>query len=120
MDDDGRTREINRFAREFGARLDVGERGLCDGPFWGDRMSGLGFEMDCWNSFEKAYGTHSAETPEDFARLLSRVDDVQVLGNGAYSQWRYINHWAESENVHDLDALRMMLSRLEELTATGA
>ena len=107
MDDDGRTREINRFAREFGARLDVGERGLCDGPFWGDRMSGLGFEMDCWNSFDKAYGTHSAETPE-------------VLGNGAYSQWRYINHWAESENVHDLDALRMMLSRLEELTATGA
>ena len=120
MDDKGRIEEIIRFARELGALLDSDDPGVCEGPYWSERMRDLGFEMDCWESFDKVYGTHSAETPEGYARLLERVDDVQALGNGAFSQWRYINHWATGDTTGDLRALRMLLARLEELTATGA
>jgi hypothetical protein len=114
MDDEARTREINRFARELGARTDAGDRTVCDGPEWGERMRGLGFEMDRWESFDRAYGR--GDGPDGFARAVGRANDVQVLGNGTYSYWRYMNHWAEGGTEDDYRGLRMMLARLEELT----
>ncbi len=112
-------REINRFARELGARLDAGDRGVCDDPRWGERMRDLGFEMDCWHSFEETYGVTYGD-PKALAPVLGNVDDLRVLCSGVFSQWRYINHWAVSDTTDDYRGLRMMLARLEELTATGA
>lgn len=117
MDDGTRTREINRFARELGARIDDGDRTVCEGPEWGERMRGLGFEMDCWESFDRAYGR--GDGPDGFAHAVGRADDVQVLGNGIYSYWCYINHWAEGGTEDDYRGLRMMLSRLVKSILTS-
>lgn len=90
-------KEINKFALKW---LEIFENEktnyleLVDGPM-GDECHRLGFVMDCGESFSEKYGQAS----NDFAELeiiIDTVNDVNLLGNAVFSQWRYFNHWAYS------------------------
>ena len=48
-------------------------------------------------------------------RGLSRIDDVQTLGDACFSQCRYITHWAMGPCDDLVEWLGVALARLEEL-----
>jgi hypothetical protein len=68
---------------------------LCYGCFPED-CEVLGFDMDCFESFDKKYGNDFEDrcVKDGLEKAFSLIDDYQILGNAIYSQWRYYNHWA--------------------------
>lgn len=48
-------------------------------------------------------------------RELVRIDDMQTLGNAAFSQCRCITHWSMGPCERELDWLEIALGHLEEL-----
>lgn len=110
-----RADEIRVLAHDLGERIDEGDYRVGDDPRWGDRMRDLGFVMDCFHSFEDAYGTGYWE-PDKLAGIVGGIDDLQLLGDAAFSVWRYINHWAMADTTDEFRVLRMLLARIEELT----
>ena len=56
----------------------------------------LGFDMDCFNSFNAKYNYNPAKhSKKRFEKLVANCDDFCILGNAIFSQWRYYNHWAD-------------------------
>ena len=56
----------------------------------------LGFEMDCFESFDEKYNYNpSKHSNEMFEKLVANCDDIHILGNAIFSKWRYYNHWAD-------------------------
>ncbi len=74
----------------------------------------LGFEMDCGESFKAAYGSDAFSCAAALERKINQVQDIRVLGNAVFSQWRYFTHWACS--ALDREWFIISLSRLGELT----
>ena len=78
----------------------------------------LGFNMDCFESFNKKYGNDffNKYGDEKLERVFSLIDDYQILGNAIYSQWRYYNHWAY-DPIAEFDAnwFKAAFKRLKEL-----
>ncbi len=56
----------------------------------------LGFEMDSGKAFEDAYRcvTVSNEVMRNVCRM---VTDIDLLGSGIFSQWRYWTHWGQRD-----------------------
>ena len=72
--------------------------------FWDEfpeKMWGLGFEMDCCNSFEeyakqvKLKKDLSSWTREGKRNILYVLEHApqQIVGNYLFSMWRYFTHW---------------------------
>ena len=81
---------------------------------WAERFWGLGFRMDCGHSYEERYGI-ALHDVRGLRRELSRIDDVQTLGDACFSQCRYITHWAMGPCDDPVEWLGVALARLEEL-----
>lgn len=81
---------------------------------WAKRFWEFGFEMDCGRSYEERYGL-ALDDAEGLRRELARINDMQALGNAAFSQCRYITHWSEGSCEREVGWLVVALARLEEL-----
>ena len=56
----------------------------------GNECETLGFVMDCEKSFFEKYPD---AFPDNLAQFINDINDLQLLGNALYSQWRYYQHW---------------------------
>ncbi len=74
----------------------------------------LGFGMDCGESFKTAYSSDAFQNADDLKKIIGSVQDIRILGNAVFSQWRYFTHWACS--APDREWFIIALSRLGELT----
>jgi len=77
----------------------------------------LGFEMDCFRSFEQHchcdLSVLHEKMPEE---LFSACTDARILGNTIFSQWRYYKHRSNDLRVEfDTGWFRAAFRRLEEL-----
>ena len=93
------THAIRRFAKKWlsffsKSHLDNLLFESCD---FADECMTYGFEMDCGKSFERKYpGKSVFETTDGLLEVINEVDDILLLGNAIFSQWRYYTHWAMS------------------------
>lgn len=55
-----------------------------------------GFEMDSGESFNKAY-PHSSVSNLVMKSTCDMITDIDLLGSGIYSQWRYWTHWGQRD-----------------------
>lgn len=60
----------------------------------GKECDNLGFEMDVGESFIDRYSKDAFHKADTLERIINDVDSIEILGNGIYSKWRYITHWA--------------------------
>lgn len=102
---------IAKFAEEQLASIEAREtipgwyHEFFEGDF-GDRMFALGFEMDCGESFVRKYAFTPNDGPDRLEASLEEIDDIDVLGAGIFSLWRFYNHW--SMGPVDEDDLRWL------------
>lgn len=61
----------------------------------------------------------SAYTNISDAIVLESIDDVKLLGDAAFSQCRYITHWAYSLEHESTGWIIKVLGRMGELTGGG-
>lgn len=85
----------------------------------GKECDNLGFEMDVGESFIERYSKDAFHKADTLERIINDVDSVEILGNGIYSKWRYITHWAESSLLSEENKkwFLIALTRLAELTS---
>jgi hypothetical protein len=85
----------------------------------GEEMYQLGFKMDCGHAFTSVYGNAFNEVKE-LSKVVSWIDNIDLLGSAIYSKWRYYKHWAYSGaeilNPQNREWFIVALSRLAELT----
>ncbi len=87
-----------------------------------DLMWGLGYEMDCEESFNeylKHCGLkfkHAKNEREHKRNLLYALEhaDRQIVGNELFSYWRYLTHWAYLYTEYDVDFLKRIIGILED------
>ena len=88
-------------------------------------MWGLGYEMDCCNSFEEYVVNSSIElkpatTEREQKRnklYLLEHAERQIVGNYLFSEWRRLTHWEDSYDQYDVDYLRRIITILESKEA---
>ena len=107
-------RDVARFARELREGIEGRGAAALDRLDWAERFRGLGFRMDCGHSYEERYGI-ALHDVRGLRNELSRIDDVQTLGDACFSQCRYITHWAMGPCDDLVEWLGVALARLEEL-----
>ena len=78
----------------------------------------LGFDMDCFNSFNAKYNYNPAKhSKRRFEKLVANCDDFCILGNAIFSQWRNYNHWSYDVKAEfETRWFRIAFKRLLELT----
>lgn len=87
-----------------------------DTAFVGEGLADLGFEMDCGESFTAAFPNCNLGDYEAWKRVVNQVEDIQLLGNTIFSQWRYWNHWSMARmEEQDFQWFILAFSRLAEL-----
>ncbi len=87
-----------------------------------DIMWGLGYDMDCHESFNKyadesplKVKPHQSER-ERKRNILYYLEHAprQIIGNCLFSEWRYLTHWSMSGYTeYDVDFLRRIIYLLE-------
>lgn len=89
---------------------------IFDADEFPDDCKKLGFIMDCGYSFIDKYG-EDVNTYIGLKRKIDNVYDIQILGFGIFSQWRYFNHWSYFHpDGEEIDWFILALTRLAELT----
>lgn len=88
-----------------------------------ETMWGLGFEMDCEESFMK-YVEENHKKPLSYMKEEEKAWRIRVLeeapvdivGNQVFSEWRYFTHWAwdieESDHTYVRDLLFVLERKL--------
>lgn len=84
-------------------------------------MWGLGFEMDCGESFREYRDNstlalkeaHNEREEKRNVLFLLEHADLQLVGNYLFSEWRYYSHWALRYDEYDVDFLRRIIAILE-------
>ena len=119
------TTDVESFVEQWGALLneidadetrakvyDFIESGRFD-----EDCRNLGFEMDCFESFNAKYNYDpSKHSKKRFEKLVANCDDFHILGNAIFSQWRYYNHWAYDVKAEfETRWFRIAFKRLSEL-----
>ncbi len=74
--------------------------------------------MDCGYSFNERTGLLLGDE-RGLDRVLESIDDVRLLGDAAFSQCRYITHWACSLEHESVGWIVRVLGRMEELSDRG-
>lgn len=105
---------IDFFKYEFGTSREADCR-FFEGDEFARDCEALGFEMDCGESFTQAYG-EGWNHVEHLKTIIDKVDDINIIGAGLYSQWRYFNHWSYSNpGEEDKEWFLLLLFRLKWL-----
>ncbi|HJF45725.1 hypothetical protein [Thermophilibacter provencensis] len=109
-----KSHDVVRFSRELREALEEHGVSALERFGWAERFEGLGFKMDCGRSYEELYGLPLNDV-HGLRSELSRMDDMQTLGDAAFSQCRYITHWAMGSCDEQVEWLKVALARLEEI-----
>lgn len=89
-----------------------------DSPFFPNDCRKLGFEMDCGKSFVDAYGEVAWYYEKDLSEILDNINDLNVIGSGLFSKWRFFNHWSyDHATEKDKKWFLMLLRRMQEITS---
>jgi len=108
---------IQFFTEEFGRTRESYYRFFDNEEFPNDCRN-LGFEMDCGHSFGETYGHDAWNSSEALSKMIDKVNDVNVIGNGLFSQWRYFNHWSSPSHAdgESKEWFLMLFRRLKSLS----
>ena len=79
----------------------------------------LGLVMDCGEALQKEVpDLYPLRDLEHLNACIDQIDDIQALGNGIFSQWRYFNHWhTDGITPQDYKWFAVAFARLAYLTA---
>lgn len=107
---------LDFFREEFGRTRESYYRFFDNDGFPSDCRA-LGFDMDCGHAFINAYGMDAWESIEGIRMNFEKLNDINIIGSGLFSQWRYYNHWAyPSDPDNDIkDWFMILLRRLKIL-----
>ncbi len=105
------------FENEFGRSKESYYRFFDDNVF-PNACENLGFEMDCGHSFIEAYGSPAWNSIEGLQDKIADINDLALIGNALYSQWRYYNHWS-SPSYADNDTKQWFLMLFRRLKGLG-
>lgn len=87
----------------------------------GEECQRLGFDMDAGESFIKQCSKEAFYNADVLEQIIDKVDSVKLLGNGIFSRWRYITHWAGVSasllSEENKKWFLIALNRLAELSA---
>ena len=76
----------------------------------------LGFEMDCGESFIKNYGEEAWHSGEVVTSIAGQMNNIEIIGSGLFSKWRFFNHWACSDPTEDdVKWFLTILRRMQEI-----
>ena len=102
------------FRNEFGKAKESYCR-FFDSYDFPEECRNLGFEMDCGHSFAEAFGDAWNDV-EILRRIIEKVNDINIIGAGLFSQWRYFNHWSYSgPTEEDREWFLLLFGRLKDL-----
>lgn len=115
--------KINEFAnrgKAFYSRSDINNYEMENFNFANECWA-LGFEMDGGKALESAFpGAFPLRDKDHLQAIIEAVEDVQMLGNAIFSQWRYWTHWSMgTPTKQDFQWFVIAFSRLAELTDKG-
>lgn len=106
---------INYFLNDFDPRSSS-YYDLFDSPDFPDECWSLGFEMDCGESFTKSFGREAWRSNKGLSSIIDKTNNIEALGSGLFSKWRYFNHWAyEHATEEDKNWFLMILKRMQTL-----
>jgi hypothetical protein len=119
------TTDVDTFVEQWGALLDEIDTeesrakvyDFIESERFAEDCRNLGFEMDCFESFNRSAGRDVSANDNRLAEeFIATCDDYRALGNAIFSQWRYYNHWA-SDVKAEFNTMRFRLAfkRLLEL-----
>lgn len=52
--------------------------------------------MDCGHSFIEEYGEKAWNDIQELKANIEKINDIQIIGNALFSQWRYFNRWSST------------------------
>ena len=81
---------IDFFENKFGS--DESKYRFFGDDYFAKDCEALGFEMDCGFSFTDI-DKESWSSSKVLKDNLDKFTDINIIGNGLYSQWRAFNHW---------------------------
>ena len=112
---------IEFFEKEFGRTKESYYRFFESNDFPGECQA-LGFEMDCGHSFIAAYGETAWNDIQGLKTNINKINDISIIGNGLFSQWRFFNHWSSPSYANDdtKEWFLMLFRRLKDLCHTRA
>ncbi len=110
---------INAFARKWRAK--VFERGCreIENCAFGDECVSMGFDMDCGESFKRAFPEIDFRDVDAFEKVVAGIDDIFLLGTAIFSYWRWSTHWNEFHEICGDEPRKWFLlafDRLMEIT----
>lgn len=80
----------------------------------------LGFQMDSGEKFVSECKKLGCKTPygENLQEAVEKIDDIEVIGSGAFSYWRELTHWSYMYHLgpEECGIFLCLLRRLKELT----
>ena len=82
-----------------------------------DECWSLCFDMDCGHSFIEAYGEEAWRSLDGLKHVIDKMDNIYLIGNGLFSQWRGFNHWSSPSYADDdtKEWFVLLLTRLKTL-----
>lgn len=87
---------------------------------FGRECESLGFQMDCGKKFVFECKKRGCKTPygEGLKEAVADIDDIEVIGSGAFSYWRGLTHWNYMYHLgsEECGVFLCLLRRLKELT----
>ena len=93
---------------------------LFESPTFPNECLGLGFEMDCGQSFVDTYGEEAWSSNDGLLLVIDKANDLKILGSGLFSKWRYFNHWAYFHATEeDKKWFLNVLKRIKKLSIDG-
>ena len=90
---------VNAFARKW--RTKVFERGCreIENNAFGDECVSMGFDMDCGESFKRAFPEIDFRDVDAFEKVVAGIDDILLLGTAIFSYWRWSTYWNEFHEI---------------------
>jgi len=93
---------------------------LAGNASFGYECMSFGFDIAKANMFYEKYGIEGSNDKE-LKKVITKVNDIDLLGSAILTNWRYYNHWAwDVKEITGPDARNwfiVTLNRLAELTA---
>ena len=110
---------INAFARKWRAKVFERSRDIENCAF-ADECVDLDFDMDCGESFNRAFPEIDFRDVDGFEKAAAGIDDIFLLGTAIFSYWRWFTHWNEFHDICGDEPRKWFLlafDRLMEITS---
>lgn len=110
---------INAFARKWRSKVFERSRREIENGAFGDECVSMGFDMDCGESFKRAFPEIDFRDVDGFEKVVAGIDDIFLLGTAIFSYWRWFTHWNEFHDICGDEPRKWFLAafgRLMEIT----